>query len=149
MPARDASVDTKERVIQVLAQALVVKTHIRTLVEQRFVVQDSVHLRGGEHEKGRIRRGGGRERERGRGGKGEGEEERRKRREGTRGKEREEKGERKRERGKEIGKLEREREKEREKGREKQRVSRWERGKRPRHAGPGQSWPRTPRLTCS
>jgi len=28
-------------------------------------------------------------------------------------------------------------------------VSRWERGKRPRHAGPGQSWPRTPRLTCS
>ena len=28
-------------------------------------------------------------------------------------------------------------------------MSRWERGKRPRHAGPGQSWPRTPRLTCS
>jgi hypothetical protein len=149
MPARDASVDTKVWVLQELAQALVVKTLIRTIVEQRFVVQDSVHLRGGKNEKGRIRRGGGgRERER-EGGKGEGEEERRKRREGTRGKEREEKGERKRERGKEIGKLEREREKEREKGREKQRVSRWERGKRPRHAAPGQSWPRTPRLTCS
>jgi hypothetical protein len=149
MPARDASVDTKERVLQVLAQALVVKTHIWTLVEQLFVVQDSVHLRGGKNEKRENKERGGGGRERGRGEKGEGEEERRKRREGRRGKEREGKGERKRERGKEIGKLEREREKEREKGREKQRVSRWERGKRPRQPFPGQSWPRTPRLTCS
>jgi hypothetical protein len=99
MPARDASVDTKERVIQVLAQALVVKTHIRTLVEQRFVVQDSVHLRGGKNEKGRIRRGGGGERERGRGGKGEGEEERRR---GGKG-ERERGGKRERKREKERG----------------------------------------------
>jgi hypothetical protein len=87
MPARDASVDTKERVIQVLAQALVVKTHIRTLVEQLFVVQDSVHLRGGENEKGRIRRGGGereREREGGRRGGRGGEEEKERGKEGER-----------------------------------------------------------------
>ena len=86
MPARDASVDTKEKVLQVLSQALVVKTHIRTLVEQRFVVQDSVHLRGGKNEKGRIRRGGGREtgREGGkRGGRG-GEEEKERGKEGER-----------------------------------------------------------------
>jgi hypothetical protein len=98
MPARDASVDTKERVIQVLAQALVVKTHIRTLVEQRFVVQDSVHLRGGKNEKGRIRRGGGeREREGG----------------GEKGRERRRGGKGERERG---GKRERKREKERGRG---------------------------------
>ena len=86
MPARDASVDTKERVLQVLAQALVVKTRIWTLVEQLFVVQDSVHLRGGKNEKGRIRRGGEREREREggkRGGRG-GEEEKERGKEGER-----------------------------------------------------------------
>jgi hypothetical protein len=103
MPARDASVDTKERVLQVLAQALVVKTRIWTLVEQLFVVQDSVHLRGGKNEKERIRRGGGeREREReggkrgggGGGRKKEGEGKRdRKVREGEREGEREGKGE--------------------------------------------------------
>jgi hypothetical protein len=99
MPARDASVDTKVWVLQELAQALVVKTLIRTIVEQRFVVQDSVHLRGGKNEKGRIRRGGGgRERERGRGEKG---------RERRRG------GKEERERG---GKRERKREKERGRG---------------------------------
>ena len=33
MPARDASVDAEERVLQVLAQALVVETLVRTDVE--------------------------------------------------------------------------------------------------------------------
>jgi hypothetical protein len=101
----------------VLAQALVVKTHIRTLVEQRFVVQDSVHLRGGKNEKGRIRRGGGEREREGGGGKGRerrrgGEEEKERGNEGERerGKGRKKEGEGKRDRKVREGEREGERE---------------------------------------